>query len=83
MKKLVKKIMACSIAALMLGTTACSGKKEQKKSSGSGSAEPAPLVTLDHVTQTSDSLYVKKVEGLRDDFIMGCDVSTVISLEKS
>lgn len=31
----------------------------------------------------SDTLYVKKVEGLTDDFIMGCDISSVISLEES
>ncbi len=32
---------------------------------------------------TSDSLYVKKVENLADDFVMGMDASSVISLEKS
>lgn len=31
----------------------------------------------------SDTLYVKKVEGLPDDFVMGMDASAVISLEKS
>ena len=31
----------------------------------------------------SDSLYVKKVENLKDDFIMGMDASSVISLEQS
>lgn len=32
---------------------------------------------------TSDTLYVKKVEDLPDDFVMGMDASAVISLEKS
>ena len=32
---------------------------------------------------SSDSLYVKKVEGLSDDFVMGMDASSVISLENS
>lgn len=31
----------------------------------------------------SDTLYVKKIDNLSEDFIMGCDVSTVISLENS
>ena len=32
---------------------------------------------------SSDSLYVKKVEGLSDDFVMGMDASSVIALENS
>lgn len=32
---------------------------------------------------TSETLYVKKVSGLSDDFVMGMDASSVISLEKS
>ena len=32
---------------------------------------------------SSDSLYVRKIEGLGDDFIMGMDVSSVLSLEES
>lgn len=35
------------------------------------------------VVDKSDSLYVKKVENINDDFIMGMDASSVISLEKS
>ncbi len=35
------------------------------------------------VKQSSETLYVEKAESLSDDFIMGCDVSTVISLENS
>ncbi|MBO4918834.1 MAG: glycosyl hydrolase 53 family protein, partial [Erysipelotrichaceae bacterium] len=32
---------------------------------------------------SSDSLYVRKIEGLDDGFIMGMDVSSVLSLEES
>lgn len=35
------------------------------------------------VKQSSESLYVEKIENLSDDFIMGCDISSVISLENS
>ncbi len=31
----------------------------------------------------SDTLYVEKIEGLSEDFIMGCDISTVIAQENS
>ncbi len=31
----------------------------------------------------SDTLYVRKIEGLSEDFIMGCDISSIISLENS
>ena len=32
---------------------------------------------------SSDSVYVRKIEGLDDDFIMGMDVSSVLALEDS
>jgi arabinogalactan endo-1,4-beta-galactosidase len=35
------------------------------------------------VNVTSDSLYVTKVDNLKDDFILGMDISSVISLEKA
>lgn len=35
------------------------------------------------VVQSSDTLYVTKIENLSDDFIMGVDASSVISLENS
>ncbi len=35
------------------------------------------------VKQSSETLYVDKIENLSDDFIMGCDISTVVSLENS
>ncbi|MBR1832141.1 MAG: glycosyl hydrolase 53 family protein, partial [Ruminiclostridium sp.] len=37
----------------------------------------------EHKAIPSDTLYVKKIDGLSDDFIMGCDISSVISLENS
>ena len=44
--------------------------------------------TLKPITPTlkdvsSDTLYVKKVEGLKEDFVMGMDASTVLALEQS
>ena len=32
---------------------------------------------------TSDTLYVEKIEGLKDDFILGADVSSLLSEEAS
>lgn len=34
-------------------------------------------------TEKSDTLYVEKIEDLSEDFIMGCDISSIISLENS
>ncbi len=44
--------------------------------------KPQP-VTLKTESQPSDSLHVETVKGLSDSFILGMDVSSVISLEKS
>ncbi len=57
-----------SLAAL----TACDDKTT---TGGNGQKDPADM--------TSDSLYVKKVENLSEDFIMGMDASCVPSLEAS
>ena len=64
---LVAIIAVCITAAMMTG---CSGK----------TPKPKKFVRPD---VTSDTLYVKKVENLPDDFIMGMDASSVISLENS
>lgn len=45
------------------------------------STAPFKLKHSDDVT--SDSLYVKKVDGLKNNFVMGMDASSVISLENS
>lgn len=77
--KILKKIAASLMAASLLCLSACGG-------SGSGSETGSgeqPGTETQAAALTSDTLYVKQVEGLSDDFIMGCDVSTVISLEKS
>ena len=77
--KILKKIAASLMAASLLCLTACGGSGG---SSETGSGEQSGTETQ-AAALTSDTLYVKQVEGLSDDFIMGCDVSTVISLEKS
>ena len=50
-------------------------KKEEK--------EDTLLVEYERPTLTSDSLYVKKVEGIDDDFALGMDASCVLALEAS
>lgn len=44
--------------------------------------EGCNLKTVEKV-KSSDSIYVRKIENIDDDFIMGMDVSSVISLENS
>lgn len=64
-------IVMVLILLLSLGLTAC----------GSSETDPFKIKPVKGVT--SDSLYVKKVEDLPKDFIMGMDASSVISLENS
>ena len=66
----------CAAAALMLAS--CTADV----SAGDTQPEETASESADTVKCTSDTLYVRKTE-LSDDFILGCDVSTVISLEKS
>ena len=69
----MKRIGAMMLAVLML--TGCAGSAD----SGTGAeAEPEPAETI-----ASDTLYVEKVEGLREDFILGADVSSLLSEESS
>lgn len=49
--------------------------------SGCGSQQTPPAAPPSGIS--SDTLYVKKVEGLPEDFIRGCDISSVIALENS
>lgn len=65
----IKKVFI-SILAFLLPLTFSSCQKTIKQ-------EKVNVVT------SSDSLYVKKVENLSDDFIMGMDASSVLSLEQS
>lgn len=63
----LKRIIPLAIAAVMALGCTACSKEENK--------EKAAV--------SSDSLYVQKIEGLSENFIMGCDVSTVLSLENS
>ena len=53
------------------------------QSSASSSSWSEPDMTRDDSKTSSNSLYVKKVENLSNDFIMGMDASSVISEEES
>lgn len=78
--KTIKKILVITLALLILPTSFASCNKGNGGNSGDGGngggGSEKPAVT-------SDSLYVKKVENLSDDFIMGMDASCVPSLEAS
>lgn len=92
MKEILKRLTAFSLAAMMLASAGCSKKddssSEQTTESVSDSktdstSDDSGSAPIEHAKQSSDTLYVKKVENLRDDFIMGADISSVLSLEKS
>lgn len=72
MKKLISFCLA-AICIALCSATACTG----------GSKGITPLDPQVKTDVTSDTLYVKKVNGLSDDFVMGMDSSAVISLEQS
>ena len=80
----VYKICAIAAAAVMCASCA-------NGSTGSTADTSAPDASVgitdtaaaEHKAIPSDTLYVKKIDGLSDDFIMGCDISSVISLENS
>ena len=83
--KISRRIIAVSLTAAISLAAACTPEQKtvpETSEISETSSDPAdgeiPVKTV-----TSDSLYVRKVEGLSDDFIMGCDISTVISLEKA
>ena len=62
--------------ALILATTLTAFASCKNKDKGSGNTYP-------ELNVTSDSLYVRKVDNLPNDFIMGMDASAVPSLEAS
>jgi len=79
--------MKIKIAAIIAGTLAAatcafslSGCGEEKSNNSDGIS---PIATTVKNDGSSDTLYVKKVENLPDDFVMGMDSSAVISLEES
>ena len=74
--------MFAGLLALMLLLTGCAG---QSAAPTEDPAAPAPGSDCENrwYDVKSDSLYVKKVENLSDDFIMGMDASCVPALENS
>ena len=65
----------------MLAAGSCSGgapAESKAENNDNGANDEKTGISI-----TSDSLYVKKVEGLSDDFALGCDISSVIALEES
>ena len=75
MKKYGKIRAVAVLLALATVLTACGGTNMGED--GSSISSDAPEVT----TITSDTLYVKKVENLPEDFILGMDASCVPALE--
>ena len=73
-KKTAKLVAAVLAVATVLTGCATAPRGED----GSALSSDAPEVT----TITSDTLYVKKVENLPEDFILGMDASCVPALEK-
>lgn len=70
----------CAASALLL--TSCAS--DVSVISGTDApADEAVSVGRTVPKQSSERLFVRKNNDLSDDFIMGCDISTVISLEKS
>lgn len=67
----LKRFLGILVGAVFLLTAVCA----------LGACDKTPAAKKPEVK--SDTLYVKKVEGLPDDFVMGMDASAVISLEKS
>lgn len=64
----LRKLIPLAAAVLML-CTACAGKGDKQ--------------TSVKISDAPAGIFVKKVENLPDDFIFGCDVSSVIAQEKS
>lgn len=73
MKKIMRKIFLGLCACFSLFTL------------GSCNSDKTEVIEKEEVTKvtSSDSIYVRKVENIDDDFIMGMDASSVISLEQS
>ncbi len=71
----MKRILAMLLAATMLLLTACTSVPADPEETTTAPQEGAAGVS-------SDSLYVKKVENLHEDFILGMDASCVPALEK-
>lgn len=77
--KTFKKILALSLAAALVMTCGCNGSNPGQDPDEPGNGQTA----LGKEKIEGSSLYVKKVENLSDDFILGMDASSVIAEEKS
>lgn len=85
MKKLMRKIFlglcVCFSLFLFVG---CDKSNTPDNPDDTGNTD-GTTIEKEEVTKviSSDSIYVRKVENIDDDFIMGMDASSVISLEQS
>ncbi len=81
--KNIKKIMLMALATAMIAGGCGQGTSDKKDSAvtPTEAAKPQPVV-LPVRSVPSDTLHVEKVESLKDEFILGMDISSVISLEK-
>ena len=89
--KTMKQICAAAAAAAVLLTAGCTNGNtesgtpaaEQNPAADTSAAEAENAAPTVHNAIPSDTLYVRKVEGMPDDFALGCDISSVISLENA
>lgn len=87
----MKQICAAAAAAAVLLTAGCTNGNtesgtpaaEQNPAADTSAAEAENAAPTVHNAIPSDTLYVRKVEGMPDDFALGCDISSVISLENA
>ena len=81
---IVRKLCAAAAAASVVIAAGCSGSAPaQTETQQTGENAQTQESASREVNVTSDTLYVKKVEGLAEDFILGADISSVLALEKS
>jgi len=78
MKKIIKYLLTS-----MLMVSVFSGCGNNSSSNSASSSYQEPDMNRTYTKLESDSLYVRKVENIGDDFIMGMDASSVISQEAS
>ena len=74
-----KGLISGAICALIIIASLVSCNGEPQADTNKGDWRPNNIAT----SVSSDSLYVKKVEGLPEDFILGMDASCVPALEES
>ncbi|MCR5584653.1 MAG: arabinogalactan endo-1,4-beta-galactosidase, partial [Lachnospiraceae bacterium] len=81
--KNIKKIMLMALITAIIACGCGQGTSDKKNSdvTPTEAAKPQP-VALPTKSVPSETLHVEKVESLKDEFILGMDISSVISLEK-